>query len=196
MKIYHLLVGFFMDVILISVPFSILYSIPANSFWIEYRETLQIVSSLAVLWYLFGIGLLTLLQNREDKKPGSDVDKSGKSFKNTDRINIFDSSGQLRLSLRPQDLLYFESADNYVIVYFRKNMQVGKELVRNSLKNLETDLVGYNCIRCHRSFIVNLLNVSSIKKRGRAYEIEIEDISVKIPISRGYVKSVQSSLQE
>ena len=64
----------------------------------------------------------------------------------TDRINIKDSNAQLRLSLKPEDLLYFESADNYVIVYFRKNERVAREMIRNSLKNMEQEFEPFNCM--------------------------------------------------
>lgn len=193
LKVYHILIGFFIDTVMISIPLSILYSIPANSFWIEFRQTMAIVVPLALLWYILGISLMTLWDNyynkeiftrQEDQKPTIQVD----------RINIKDGNGQLRLSLRTEDLIYFESADNYVIVFFRKNQRVSREVVRNSLKNIETDLSAYNCVRCHRSFIVNIANVTAIKKKGRSYIIELDGIDSPIPISRGYVKIVSDLL--
>lgn len=193
LKVYHILIGFFIDTVMISIPLSILYSIPANSFWIEFRQTMAIVVPLALLWYILGISLMTLWDNyynkeiftrQEDQKPTIQVD----------RINIKDGNGQLRLSLRTEDLIYFESADNYVIVFFRKNQRVSREVVRNSLKNIETDLSAYNCVRCHRSFIVNITNVTAIKKKGRSYIIELEGIDAPIPISRGYVKIISDLL--
>jgi DNA-binding LytR/AlgR family response regulator len=90
--------------------------------------------------------------------------------------------------------LFFESADNYVIVYFKKEQRVGKEMVRTSLKAIESEFSSYNCIRCHRSFIVNMQNVSSIKKDGRSYEIAIQGTLLVIPISRSYVKAIKEIL--
>lgn len=189
---YHLLIGFVMDILLVSIPLSLLYSIPANSHWIEFKETVAIVLPLAVLYYILGISLMILWKSQRNNGLSSAVDDFPSMT--ADRINIKDSNDQLRLSLKPEDLLYFESADNYVIVYFRKSQRIGREMIRNSLKNIETEFAAFNCIRCHRSFIVNMHNVSSIKKEGRAYKIEIDGINNAIPISRGYVKTVQDHL--
>lgn len=193
-KVYHLLLGFLMDVILVSLPLSLLYSVPANSFWIELKETLAIVLPVAVLWYILGLSLMALWENKISKSQEASDRASDERSVAPERINIKDSAGQLRLSLKPEDLLYFESSDNYVTVHFRKNQRISREMIRNSMKNIETDFEAFNCIRCHRSFIVNLHNVSSIKKDGRAYTVNIEGVAFQIPISRGYVKSVQDHL--
>lgn len=194
LKVYHLFIGFFIDTILISIPLSILYSIPANSFWIEFRQTMAIVVPLALLWYILGISLMALWDNYYNKEVSVSRQGDQKQTIQVDRINIKDGNGQLRLSLRPEDLIYFESADNYVIVFFRKNQRISREVVRNSLKNIENDLSLYNCVRCHRSFIVNIANVTAIKKKGRSYIIELDSIDTPIPISRGYVKVISDLL--
>lgn len=187
----HLFVSLLLDIVFISIPLSVLYSIPANSFWIEFKETLAIVTPLAVLSYLLGVILMVLWNNHNSKQVLSEGYEVDISSVDVDRISVKDSNGQVRLSLRSDDLLYFESADNYVIVYFRRNQKIGRELIRNSLKNIETDHLEHKCIRCHRSFIVNFSNVIAIKKRCRAYEIEIERVDFAIPISRGYVKNIK-----
>lgn len=194
LKGYHILIGFLIDTVLISIPLSILYSIPANSIWVEFRQTMAIVVPLALLWYILGISLMTLWDNYYNKEFSISRQEDLKPTIQVDRINIKDGNGQLRLSLRPEDLIYFESADNYVIVFFRKNQRISREVVRNSLKNIENDLNAYNCVRCHRSFIVNIANVTAIKKKGRSYIIELDGIDSPIPISRGYVKIVSDLL--
>lgn len=194
LKVYHLLIGLFIDIVLISIPLSLLYSIPANSFWVEFKQTLAIVIPLAFLCYLLGISLMTLWNNYYNKDAIVSYPKGQKQAIQFDRINIKDANGQLRLSLRPEDLVYFESADNYVIVFFRKGQRISREVVRNSLKNIETDLSAYNCVRCHRSFIVNIANVTAIKKKGRSYIIEMDGMDTPIPISRGYVKYISDLL--
>ena len=111
-----------------------------------------------------------------------------------ERLNILDENGQLRLSLKPADLLYIESADNYVMVCFRKEQRVSKEMIRNSLKRIESDLKDSGCIRCHRSFLINLDAVSYIRKNGRSYEAVIECANISIPISRVYIKIISELL--
>lgn len=195
LKLYHLIIGLFLDVFIISIPLSLLYAIPANSLWIEFRETIAIVAPLTVLCYLLVIGFMVFRNDQKLKKQHQVDILSRKLAAPVDRINIKDSNGQIRLSLRPDDLLYFESADNYVIVHFRKKQQSKREMIRNSLKNIEIEHYEHNCIRCHRSYIINLSNVATIVKQGRTYEIAFDGLETKIPISRGHVKTVKDMLE-
>lgn len=64
----HLFVSLLLDIVFISIPLSLLYSIPANSFWIEFKETLAIVTHLAVLSYLLGVILMVLWNNHNSKQ--------------------------------------------------------------------------------------------------------------------------------
>lgn len=112
-----------------------------------------------------------------------------------ERINITDENGQLRLSLKPDDLLYIESADNYVLVYFRKEQRIVRELIRNSLKNMEEMLAPLGSLRCHRSYLVNKEAIHCLRKSGRTYEIEISGMERAVPVSRGYVELVKEALE-
>ncbi|MDR2145832.1 MAG: LytTR family transcriptional regulator [Tannerella sp.] len=190
LKIYHFLFGFVFDVLYASIPLSYLYSIPANSYWTEFVQTVKIIAPLTTLYYFLGGSILAIIQLRRFLSAYT----VKRNVTISDRINICDENGQLRLSLKPEDLLLFESADNYVMTYFRKDQRVRKEMIRTSLKNIETELSEYKCIRCHRSFVVNMQNVHSIKKSGRSYVITIQDFNQPIPISRGYVKIIKYML--
>jgi DNA-binding LytR/AlgR family response regulator len=194
LKIYHFFFGFVFDVLFATLPLSYLYSIPANSYWIEFIQTLKIVALIIALCYLIAALILAIIQMRKEKEEIVSIKNIKKEGLDLQRLNIRDEHGQLRLSVKPEDLLYFESADNYVITYYRKDQRIAKELIRTSLKNIEAELAEQNCVRCHRSFMVNLQNVSSIKKRGRTYEISITGIQTPIPISRGYVKIIKDLL--
>lgn len=194
MKIYHMLEGYVFDAVFISIPLSILYSIPANSWMIEFWQTFKLVVLLLALGYLIGLTIFALIEMKHEKANSLAATAIKKTPILAERININDENGQFRLSLRPEDLLFFESADNYVIVHFNKEQRTGKEIIRTSLKNVEAEFSALNCIRCHRSFIVNLQNVSSIKKEGRSYEIAIKGTSLSIPISRSYIKVIKDLL--
>lgn len=193
MKVYHILVGLGIDVFLGKLILGSLYTVPIEFFFDELFESLRIIFLSFALWYLIGLTILTLYNVSKEKNAISVVQEDIPAIR-YECINICDENDQLRLSIHPKDLLYFESSDNYVIVYYQKDNRIKKELVRNSLKNIEQDIQKYNCIRCHRSYIINLLNVSSIKKNGRSYEVNIEGNNVPIPISRGYVETVKDRL--
>ncbi len=190
MKVYHVLVGFGFDVLLGTLIISSLYATPSDFFFKEFLESLRIICLSLSLWYIIGLTILTLYNISREKEQIL-LKSDDTPVVQYDCINILDENNQLRLSIKPRDLLYFESSDNYITVHYHKNNRISKELVRNSLKNIEPDMIKYNCIRCHRSYIINLLNVSSIKKKGRMYEINIEGTTTTIPISRGYVDAVK-----
>ena len=148
------------------------------------------------LYYLVGLNLLALLKLRREQKASL---QKAESFKEEpvlpERINITDENGQLRLSLKPDDLLYIESADNYVLVYFRKEQRIVRELIRNSLKNMEEMLAPLGSLRCHRSYLVNREAIHCLRKSGRTYEIEISGMERTVPVSRGYVELVKEALE-
>lgn len=194
LKIYHLLVSFIAEVLFVTLPLSMLYSLPSNSIFIEFAQTLQLVVLLLGLWYVLGLAILKIINIEYTEKELPEEPVMKKNISAIERINISDENGQLRLSLKQEDALYFESSDNYVIVHYRKDQRIAKELVRTSLKNIENTLKEFNCIRCHRSYIVNMQSVSFIKKDGRVYEIAIQGTTAIIPISRSYVKVIKELL--
>ena len=67
--------------------------------------------------------------------------------------------------------------------------------VRTTLKKMENRLEAFNFFRVHRSYIVNLNFVKRMTPWfNGAYELELEGIPHKIPVSRNYVKELQRRL--
>ena len=102
-----------------------------------------------------------------------------------------DEKGDLRFSLKTQDLLYLEAADNYVVIHYSDHNKQAKYLIRNSLKNMESGLTESGVIRCHRSYMVNFERVKIIKKERDGLVIEL-DVAERhaIPVSKTYVEQV------
>jgi hypothetical protein len=102
-----------------------------------------------------------------------------------------DEKGELRFSLKTQDLLYLEAADNYVVIHYTDQAKRARYVIRNSLKNMEGGLLESGVIRCHRSYMVNFERVKIIKKERDGLVIEL-DIAEKhsIPVSKSYVEQV------
>jgi len=97
-------------------------------------------------------------------------------------------SSQLKkeeLSFYPGEFLYAESDGNYVVFYLKKNSVVKKEIIRNSINNIEQQLsqVPY-FFRTHRAFIVNLRKVRTKQGNTLGYLLKLADTEVKIPVSR------------
>lgn len=195
MKMYHLFLGYLLDAFFLIFSLGILYRSPDTHWIANLFQTARMVIPGLFLYYMIGLNLLALLKLRREQKVFFEKVESPKELSGAvERINITDENGQLRLSLKPEDLLYIESADNYVLVYFRKEQRIAKELIRNSLKNMEEVLVPLGCLRCHRSFLVNREAIHCLRKSGRTYEIEISGLSRTVPVSRGYVELVKEAI--
>lgn len=106
-------------------------------------------------------------------------------------FSFYDEKNELRLSVKRSNLLYLESADNYVCIWYLNKGQLTKFMLRNSLKAIEESLADTNVLRCHRSFMVNFDQVKVIRreKEGVYLELGIEKVP-DIPISKTYSEKV------
>ena len=110
-------------------------------------------------------------------------------------IQILDEKGEMRLSIRRENLILIESADNYVCVNYLSDQKVKKTMVRNTMNRIAEHLKGTHIVRCHRSYMINLDHAQVLHrdKEGVFVELGIEGIP-NIPISRTYADNVQEWL--
>ena len=104
---------------------------------------------------------------------------------------FYDEKHELRLSVKRTNLLYIESADNYVCIWYLNKGVLTKFMLRNSLKSIEESLAETNVLRCHRSYMVNFDQVKVIRreKDGIYLELGVEKVP-DIPISKTYSEKV------
>lgn len=101
-----------------------------------------------------------------------------------------------KLELKPEELLFIESADNYSNIVFHRNGKINKQLLRGSLKRIESQITFPFIIRCHRSYIVNLKLINHIKGNAQGYRIDFKNnLSDTIPVSRNYSKALFERLE-
>lgn len=101
-----------------------------------------------------------------------------------------------KIELKPDELLFIESADNYSNIVFYRNNKVNKQLLRGSLKRIESQITFPFILRCHRSYIVNLKLINHIKGNAQGYRIDFKmDIYDTIPVSRNYSKALFERLE-
>lgn len=110
-------------------------------------------------------------------------------------IQILDDKGEMRLSVRRDNLILIESADNYVCVWYLSNNQPKKVMVRNTLKCVADQLASTSIQRCHRSYMINIeiIKVLRREKEGLFVEFGIDGVP-DIPISKTYSETVQAWL--
>jgi hypothetical protein len=102
-----------------------------------------------------------------------------------DLIRINSQLKKEELSFYPSEFIYAESDGNYVIFYLKRNNLVKKEIIRNSINNIEQQLSGIPYfLRTHRAFIVNLKKVSSRQGNTLGYLIKLTETEIRLPVSR------------
>lgn len=132
------------------------------------------------LWFYFGW--------EESKKKLENIEQSEPEEENLpNNYSFTDEKGILRLSVQSRELLYLESDDNYVVIHYAANGKVKRYLLRNTLKNLESQFADTPVERCHRSFLVNFGRVKVMRRERDGLFLELDAEGEKdIPVSKSY----------
>jgi DNA-binding LytR/AlgR family response regulator len=96
--------------------------------------------------------------------------------------------------VKKENLLYLESAENYVSICYLNKGKVSKYLLRDTLKKVEESFAGTDVIRCHRSYMVNFEKVKVIRRDKDGLKLELDNLTVSdIPVSKTYVNTVMQT---
>ena len=101
-----------------------------------------------------------------------------------------------RLSVSIRDFIYARAQDNYIELHYKKNDGTSKFLIRSSLSKFHSSLKHDFLIRCHRSYLINLYNVHSIKGNRRELRINMVQSDVVIPVSQTYVDATLKGIRK
>lgn len=155
--------------------------------------------------------LILFEQFRYHKKQLQKVEKLNKSLhqKNTLRIKeiisekeidlpllIKSEKGQIELKILPQELIYVKSEGNYLEVYYNHTNYINKQLIRNTLKNIEKILPNHIFLRCHNRFIINGYHILKVEGNARNLMLHLKNVSEPIPVSRLKAKSISEFFNE
>ena len=106
-------------------------------------------------------------------------------------INLYDYNGTLKLTINSDSLYYMESQDNYVKIYYENQGKLLSYMLRCRTKAIEENLAETSMVRCHRSYMVNVMKINHIKKGGKARYIVLTNEDIKpIPVSKSYFKNL------
>ncbi len=104
------------------------------------------------------------------------------------------SKDQITLTL--VNFLYGKSQDNYVELYYLENEQLKKFLIRSPLSKLSKSINNSVIVRCHRSYMVNLLQVTAVKGGNNEMTLNIDHFDTIITVSKSYQDSTLESLHK
>ena len=97
------------------------------------------------------------------------------------------------LTIPINDLLYVEAQKNNVSVCFVKDGKLQTTEIHTTLTAVAEELKDYeNIFQCHRSFIVNVNNITSARGNSNGYQLTLGTCPASIPVSRSYVSRLKS----
>ncbi len=112
-------------------------------------------------------------------------------------INLHDYNGVLKLTISADSLYYMESQDNYVKIYYENQGKLLSYMLRCRTKAVEENLAETNMVRCHRSFMVNIIKINHIKKDGKSRYIVLSNPDIKpVPVSKSYFKNLVERIEK
>jgi DNA-binding LytR/AlgR family response regulator len=162
----------------------------------EYLENLKHTLLVLALPYFIGILLLYVQQQLEVVKELKELTlKANKPVNPVENVTITDENGKVAMNVQLRNIVYFKSEDNYILLYYKFENELKKELIRTNLKKLEQELRQPNLIRIHRSYMINSQNLLSAVKTSRGYKVRMEvEPQHHLPVSATYHRTFEEKL--
>ena len=185
----------FVELVLMAIAYTVC-SILADvqeDIWVAFKSALLNTSLILLIPYIICITAFTLQdRNRRLREIEDDMDKAMQQRAATKGlISFYDERGELQLSVTKENLLYIESADNYIYIWYMKGNLPKKLILRNTLKRTAELLVDTNVMRCHRGYMVNMEQVKVLRREKDNFYLELGIEGIKdIPVSKTYGDAV------
>jgi len=121
------------------------------------------------------------------QKPGPD----------TKTITLQSEKTSGRLSFDISELMSVEAQGNYSMFVLYQNNTISRKILHITMKAIEESLSEYEFIvRCHKSYMVNILYISKITGNSRGYLFHFEKETDPVPVSRNFQKKVMEVLRK
>ena len=189
-SVFYVFVGYevgFVDNYLSETPeltmwealFNIFTKSIANTFW------MLLIPYIIALLYLDNANLRKRIEDLGGRKMENSI------------VHLKDEKGEIKLSTNIENILYAESADNYVIIKYINGDKMMDFFLRTNLKKLSDDLRDTPLQRCHRSYMINLLHVMLLKKDAAEFVIQFDTTSIKnITVSKSYQDTIMEAFMQ
>lgn len=117
---------------------------------------------------------------------------SGKYYQqNRKKVKIQGSGNYEHLHLFLEDLIYIQSSNNYVEVYYLQKKELKTTVIRTNLSKVEEE--HSELLRIHRSYLINSLHYKEWKIEKGKHFIVLHP-SEKLPVSKSHLENVKSHL--
>lgn len=120
-------------------------------------------------------------------------DAANQSF--NEKIRFYDERGNMKLIVAQTSVLYIQSDENYLHIYYMDEGKINSYILRNSMKRIEETCAKNGLIRCHRSYFVNKNRVEVLQKeKDFIYAVLDVPNAARIPVSKNYYDQITAIL--
>lgn len=192
-KIWHEIVSVFVQVLFIGLCNFLLFTC-------VFHYPLRLDLCLTFVYWTFIIGIfisvLSTFMSYQRYLRGRLNDLLDKTTDKQTGIQVTIHDTRVRgndVTLPINDLLYIEAQKNNVVVGYMKDGKLRKDGIQTSLTAVLNDLSEYdNIFQCHRSFVVNLNNITKAYGNSNGYTMELGGGLATVPVSRSFVGKLKS----
>ncbi len=182
LKMYGVILWFLVELLLLTITMYAIYGDRNASGMALISDMVLTFKYTLLIMIIPYTGVLLYLTSKEKNEK-----KAILPTPNNTLIKILDESDILHIAIDLDQILYLKSEDNYVAIYYHKDSKVRKELVRTTMKKLDTELSEYPIRRCHRSYMVNIKKISVSEKSQQGLSLSLKDYpGESIPVSKNY----------
>lgn len=171
------------------------YSYITEELYIEESENFW-----TYIFYTFSIGLIPItffilyLERKLDRKNQGeaqhvfeDITLNKKSINKSAEEKIAIIGVNTRFTVPLDKLLCIKAFGNYVEVYYLEGGLLKKELIRQSLNQITTQLKDFSTLKqCHRSYIVNFNKIEKVSGNARNFNLHLPFMDFTVPVSRNF----------
>lgn len=188
----------------ISFLFSLVIPDLGNDFELELNIGFQVTNYfrafIILLFPFFGVIVYEFIQklNGEIKELSVQLSHYQQAFEKAhpeELLIVKDENENVSLELYLKNFLMAEAGNQYIIVYYLEKGKIKKEIIRNRLKNFLLACTDSSIYQCHRSYAVNLINVSHLdKNQGKNFLAFYQDEYLRAPVSKSYLEQIKKVL--
>ena len=171
------------------------FTVTARVFRISGMESLTFFRSAALA--LLPLVLFNLSNyNNSLKSKVSQVIDSGRHWLAEERKGTIHTTGNEHIKIESdngkevfeeelRNIILIQSASNYIEIFFREGAIIRKQMIRQTLSNVESHLSEFpNIKKCHRCCIVNINQISRLTGISPNYTLEANGLDFRIPVAR------------
>ena len=156
--------------------------------WISY---FSFIGNIGILSLIPIAGILLYIKIRDLRTSLESAHAYTHGSEEGDQLLVFKADNlKDHFSLPLKYFVYMESEDNYVAIYHIKNDSLSKTLLRKSLKSIQQENHHKALIRCHRSFIINLMHLQKVYGNRNKLSVFLAQVTDPIPVSRQYLDDI------